>query len=191
MKRIWVLAAALCVSGPALAAGVKNGSFEKPSVPSGQQSFFAVGQKVGPWKVVGTGNVGVMGGNFTENGHSAQAKNGTQLLNIAGNMHSQAGIEQQIKTVSGTPYLLSFYLGSLYDPDHGMGTSSTVVVRINGEVKASYTVFANRHRTDVTWQKMLVNFTAEGSKTTVTITNGDAANDSFAGVDGASLQINN
>lgn len=174
----------------AFAVGLKDGSFEKPAVPSGTQQMFDVGGKIGPWKVIGVGDVAVIGPDYTVDGLSLQAKNGLQLVNLAGDQHSQPGLEQTFKTAAGTHYMLWFNVGTIYDQSRGFGHNSTVVVKINGDAKGSYTTLTHGGaKTKITWGKFGVGFSATGTKTTIDITNGDEANDGFCGLDGVSVQL--
>jgi Cu/Ag efflux protein CusF len=182
----WLLA---LVSPAAFAGGLKDGSFEKPSVPSGTQMTVNVGGKVGPWKVIGVGDVKVIGADYTIDGLSLQPKNGLQLVNLAGDQHSQPGLEQTFKTVPGTAYMIWFSVGTIYNQEHGFGHNSTVVVKVNGDTKGSFTTIAHGARAKVTWGKFGVSFTATGKTSTVDLTNGDEANDGFCGLDGVSLQV--
>src|SRR5215475_11163294 len=88
--------AAACVlasAAPAAAGGIKDNSFETPSLASGAQQTFNVGDKIGPWKVVGEGDVTLVGPDSTIDGLSLQAKNGLQFVNLAGTQRLQSGIE--------------------------------------------------------------------------------------------------
>jgi hypothetical protein len=189
-SHIGIAAFALALSGSTtFAAGLRDGSFEKPHEPSNTQQIIGAGGKVGPWTVIGVGNVAVIGPDYIVDGLSLQAKNGLQLLNLAGDQHSQPGIEQTFKTVAGTHYMLWFNVGSIYDVDHGFGRRSTVVVKINGDSTGSYTTVSQGSKNEVTWGKFGVGFTATGTKTTIDISNGDEANDGFCGLDGVSVRL--
>jgi len=193
-SRLGLAATALiCASAPA-AAQLKNGSFEKPKLASGTEQIVNAGDKIGPWTVVGTGNVALIGPDFSIGDLSLQAKKGLQFVNLGGSQNTKSGIEQTFKTVPGTQYLLWFRIGTALSHDAGFGPDSTVDVKVDGESRGSITVFGHamgQDQTRVTWRKVGIGFTAVNATTTVDFLDGDGPFDGFCGVDGFSLTIQN
>jgi choice-of-anchor C domain-containing protein len=111
LKRTWIalVATALALPAVALAAGgnlAKNGSFEKPVVPGGFQTFNAP-SSIGPWKVVAD-SVDVVHTSWVA------AKN-KQSLDLSGSAGALGAIEQQLSTAPGAKYTLKFFLaGNTY-----------------------------------------------------------------------------
>jgi len=183
----------VCATAPA-AAQLKDGSFEKPQLASGTEQIVNAGDKIGAWTVVGTGNVALIGPDFSIGDLKLQAKKGLQFVNLAGSQNTQSGIEQTFKTVPGTQYLVWFRLGTALSHDAGFGPDSTVNVMVDGEARGSITVFGHamgQDQTHVTWRKVGIGFTAANTTTTVDFLDGDGPFDGFCGIDGFSLQVQN
>lgn len=189
-SHIGFLACLLASAAPAaLASSLRDDSFEKPLVASGTEQFVNAGDKIGPWKVIGQGNIGLIGADYTVGGLSLQAKNGVQFVNLAGNQHLQAGIEQTFKTQPGTSYFLWFRIGTIQNAENGFHPHSTVDVTIDGVPQGIFKVFNHdAGQTKVTWGRVGFLFTATNAETTIDLINGDAANDGFCGLDGLSLK---
>lgn len=187
--------AAACVlasATPAAAGGIKDNSFETPALASGAQQIFNVGDKIGPWKVVGEGDVQLIGPDSTVDGLSLQAKNGLQFVNLAGDQRLQSGIEQTFKTVPGTQYILWFRIGAIVDRDQGFLKSSTVDLDIDGQPRGNFTVFTSgSDSSKITWGRVGAVFTAENDTTTIDFFNGDGPIGGFCALDGLSLKVNN
>ncbi len=177
------------VATTALASKLQDGSFEAPSVPLGTEQTFNAGDSMGPWKVIGEGDVALIGADFTLDGLPLQAKTGDQFVNLAGGRNSHSGIEQTFKTQPGKSYFLWFRLGTIYDPSQSFGHNSTVVVTLDGKPQGIFKVMSTtKTPTDVTWGRAGIFFTATGKQTTVDFTDGDHPNDAFCGLDGVSLR---
>lgn len=190
-SHFFLTAGVLAFAAPAFAADLKDGSFEKPQIAAGTQQLFNVGDRIGPWKVVGEGDVALIGADNTLDGLSLQAKNGLQFVNLAGDQRLQSGLEQTFKTVPGTQYLLWFRIGAIVDRDQGFLRESTVVMTIDGEPKGIFTVTADTDGTKVTWGRVGVVFTAANDTTTIDFFNGDGPIGGFCALDGLSLKVDN
>jgi hypothetical protein len=171
-------------AGPVWAANlIKDGSFEKPTVASGDLARFSNGQKIGPWVVTGAnGNVDVFGPAFTYGGCSFVAKKGKQLLDLTGASDSATGVEQAIKTTPGATYDLSLFVGSI-DSSCIDGATSTVNVFVDGTQIASFTYTARKAGTTSTWKKFSTHFQATQDSTTIAFINGDPPSDTYNGID--------
>ena len=165
---------------------LKDGGFEKPSVPSGSFLVFSSGQKFAKWDVVGAnGNVGVVSGAFTQNGFKFPAKSGKQWVDLTGTTQTATGISQTLSTTPNAKYKLVFWIGNVYDPNGIFGVSSTVNVLVNGQQ-----VFAatnSRKSTTQVWKQFSTTITATSSKTKIALINGDPSNDTNNGLDGVQL----
>ena len=96
------------------------------------------------------------------------------------------GIEQRVPTTPGDTYLLTFFVGNLYDPQGLYGTTSTVRVMINGTEDLSVTN-RSKDRTSYVWMKFTTTLKATSSQTSIAFINGDPAIDSWNGLDDVSL----
>ena len=171
---------------PATSNLIRNGGFEKPVVPIGSYEGFSNGQSFHHWTVTGaSGNVAVVSGTFTQNGFSFPAEAGNQWLDLTGVSNSATGVTQTVPTVSGATYIVTFWVGNVYDPGGIFGTTSTVDVLVDGtQVKA---VTNSEMGTTQQWERFKVHFTASSTSTSITFLNGDPSNDTNNGLDGVSL----
>lgn len=167
---------------------LKDGGFEKPSVPSGSFLVFSSGQKFAKWDVVGgNGHVGVVSGAFTQNGFKFPAKSGKQWVDLTGTTQTTTGISQTLSTTPSAKYKLVFWIGNVYDPNGIFGVSSTVNVLVNGQQ-----VFAatnSRKSTTQVWKQFSTTITATSSKTKIVLINGDPANDTNNGLDNVQVVV--
>ncbi|HUJ46619.1 MAG TPA: DUF642 domain-containing protein [Rhizomicrobium sp.] len=191
MKFSHFIAAAcfLAAATPALADRIKDNSFETPALASGAQQTFNIGDMIGPWTVVGQGDVTLIGPDNTIDGLSLQAKNGAQFVNLAGDQRLKSGIEQTFRTVPGTQYILWFRVGAIVDRNQGFRQTSTVDLFVDGEARGNFSVFANADSSKVTWAKVGAVFTAESNKTTVDFFNGDGPAGGFCGLDALTMAV--
>jgi choice-of-anchor C domain-containing protein len=87
------------VTGAAPPQGLRDGSFEQPSVGGGYQPFLA-GQNIGAW-VIENGSVEIVGTYW-------QAAAGSQSLDLSGIWDLAGTIYQDVETVPGRTYKLRF-----------------------------------------------------------------------------------
>jgi len=175
-------------STPALAAP-KNGSFEKPTAPDGSYLNFNTGDHFQGWTVVGdTGNIAIIGADFSYCGKALQAAKGIQFVDLTGSSDSATGVEATVKTQPGATYLLTFSVGNIVG-DGNCGTSSTVNLVIDGAPVASFTNKGGKHSSKIDWKRFSTEFTAEGSATNIAFINGDPPGDTANGLDDISVQL--
>ncbi len=121
-------------AGAAHAANlIKDASFETPATPAGTFTTYAPGQTIGQWIVVGPGNVATVN-NYQEGGVLWTAHQGHAFLDLTGTCDCGAasGVAQTVKTVPGTSYKLTFWVGNTVIG--GQGNTSTVDV-YNGSTR--------------------------------------------------------
>lgn len=168
---------------------VQNGSFERPSVPSGSFTLFSTGTTFAHWKVVGaSGNVAEVSGTFTQNGFTFPAACGLQWLDLTGTTNTPTGVQQVVATTAGTQHTLSFKVGNVVNPNGIFGTSSTVDVLINGSQVLAATNSRGAGQTKLVWKLFTIGFTAQGSTTTIAFMNGDPSSDTNNGLDCVNVQ---
>ena len=176
-------------SAGALAANlIKNGSFETPAPPPGSYTDYNPGQKIGAWIVVGGENVSITSTTEVNLGVTLDAKNGKAFADLTGNCDCgdpTAGVAQTVKTVPGTTYTLSFWVGNCYTPGHG--TTSTVNVYIGSTLLLAAENTRGKGSTKQVWQKFTKTFVATATKTTISFLNGDPNGDEQNGLDEVSL----
>ncbi len=187
------LAASVLISmtAPAVASKLPDGSFEDPQIDAGTQQMVNAGDSIGPWKVVGQGDVALIGAGYSIGDLSLQAKNGAQFVNLAGDQQLQAGVEQTFKTTPGKQYLLWFRIGTAFSREQGFGPNSTVIVTVDGAPNGIFTIMGHpsgHDQTQVIWGRAGIVFTAANKETTIDFMNGDAPGDGFCGLDGLSLR---
>jgi hypothetical protein len=165
--------------------GFVNGSFENPTVAPGTFTNFTGGSTaISGWTVVGVDSALV--NHYVQNGITFQAQNGSNHIDLAGvaSNSKTSGVTQNIVTQIGTPYELSFYVGSA--TDNNLFFASTVDVTIAGGPRMSFTnptVPTDR----VDWRLFTTSFTATSTLTSITFQNGSAANNFSSLLDNVSL----
>jgi hypothetical protein len=176
----------LAASSSIAHAQVTNASFESPTVPVNNFSLFTVGVSptIPGWTVVGpTGtNVGIVSTTFVQNGVAFVAQDGVQWLDLTGlNSNSTEGVSQNVSTISGHTYQLSYFIGNTTGGGI-FGMTSTVNVSITGVAPFSDTNSTVSPSTQ-NWQQFTHTFVATGATTTLMFTNADPASDNDNGLD--------
>jgi hypothetical protein len=168
---------------------IKNGSFETPIVATGSYELFKTGSTFTGWKVVGAaGNVAIVSGTYTQNGYSFPAESGKQWLDLTGNRSNSAtGVAQTVATTPGGRYLLTFYVGNVYDPGGIFGTSSTVKVYVNGVHVLTAKNSLGSGQKKLVWEKFATTITTSSTATKISFINGDPATDNSNGLDNIML----
>lgn len=167
-------------------AQLVNGSFEQPIVPPGGASNFAGGSNGIPgWAVVGV-DVDVVDSLFTFGNITFQAQSGNQWLDLAGRTSNSqtSGVNQNVSTVAGQLYEVSFYVGSATN-----GNSifpSTVDLSIDGGGRTSFTNPA-APTTRLDWKLFTKQFTATGNTTNIAFFNGSGPNNFLSGLDNVAV----
>lgn len=180
LRRLTLISASLVVTAIA-SAQPTNGSFEVPPVAPGSVSVFGSGSlAITGWTVVGP-NVAVISGSFSQSGITFQAQAGSQWLDLSGSTNSAAGgVVQNIGTIIGQAYEVSFYVGSA--SDGAFFFPATVDLSIDGGSRVSY-FNPNITPNALNWQLFTVPFTATSTTTNLTFFNGSAANNFSTGLD--------
>jgi uncharacterized protein DUF642/PEP-CTERM motif-containing protein len=193
-RRLCVLVSMLAFCVTARANLVSNGSFESPAVPIGGFTNFASGSVAIPgWTVGGAaGGVSIVNGAFTQGCCTFAAQDGSQWLDLTGaGVNAVEGVKQDVSTIPGMRYVLSFWVGNVFDANGIFGTTSSVNVRTLGVGATSFGVFTNASTTPgvQVWQHFTVTFTAVSSTTTLDFVNADPSGDNSNGLDGVSLNV--
>jgi uncharacterized protein (TIGR03437 family) len=182
---------------------VTNGDFEAPVIAAGSDLNISTGSSaLTGWAVIGTAPLTVAlvsgasnGGGFNTTGLTFPAEDGHQWLDLTGTGYSTGtrGITQSVPTIAGMSYLLTFWVGNIFDPNAvtnpgccNFGTTSTVGVKINGTSAGSLTNSAQV--ATMNWQQFSITFTAVGHSTEIEFDNLDPATDSSNGLDNVVLQ---
>jgi hypothetical protein len=187
----------LMVSCAAASANlIVDGGFELPIAgPGGLNSGsinFSPGQTIdGVWSVFGssTGNVSIYPNTETgPGGVTYTVEEGTQALDLTGTVDngSSIGVQQQIPTVAGTLYSLTFYLGDINNPGYPASGAAIVGVQLNG---ASFQTASNDSSSglSVSFEPFTYTFTATSSTTTIGFLNETAAGVGINAVDNVSV----
>ncbi len=164
---------------------IDNGSFEVPPVPAGQYINFAAGSTaITGWTVVGVDSSVVNA--VMQNGIMFQAQDENQWIDLAGiNSNSMfSGVTQDVATIIGGVYELSFYVGSA--TDNFFFFASTVDLSIDGGARVGYTN-PTTPTNMLDWKLFAVEFTATSTTTNLTFFNGSAPNNYLSGLDHVSL----
>jgi hypothetical protein len=180
----------LAHAATASTVSVHDPGFETPAVPVGSYGNFDTGVKIGPWKVEGaSGDVSVVSTSFTDDGLTFDAKQGAQYLDLTGfASNSATGVSQTVPTVVGTTYGLGFSVGNVYNPTGPFGTTSTVVVSVNGAKVLTAKNTKGKGQAKQVWEHFTVQFKAGTSTSTLRFINGDSASDNDNGLDAITLK---
>ena len=186
LRPITALVLSLAATASASAQLIINGSFETPLVPPGSYTNYGAGSTaITGWTVVGVDS-SVISGTFMQSGITFQAQSGNQWLDIAGvtSNSNASGVTQNIATVVGQAYDLTFYVGSA--TGGGFFFPATVDLAIDGGARMSY--FNPTGPSDMLdWKLFTVPFTATNATTNLTFFNGSAANNFISPLDNVSL----
>lgn len=183
------LGVAMLCAPPVWANLILNGSFEAPTVPAvpvgGFTNFVGGSTAIPGWTVVGVDSA-LVSGTFAQSGITFQAKDGVQWADLAGVTSNSmtSGLSQDVATVAGQIYELSFNVGSATDGQFFFAT--TVDLSIDGGTRTSYANPITPHDM-LDWKLFTVQFTATGGSTNLTFFNGAAPNNFNTAFDDVSL----
>ncbi len=166
-------------------ASIVNGGFEMPTVPGYQ--LFATGSSFPGWLVVGaSGNVAPLSSSYSESGFTFSAQAGSQSVDLTGLSSSATGVSQVVQTTPGTKYHLTFWIGNVVDSSGLFGSTSTVVVTVDGTTMP----FTNSGGGGMTpsWVQYSFDFTASSAMTTIQFVNGDPSGDNSNLLDSVEIQ---
>lgn len=172
--------------GGARADLINNGSFETPVVPVGGGLNFGGGSTaITGWTVTGF-DVHLLNGATVASGITFNAHSGDQWLDLSGSSSNSTanGVTQDVATVAGQDYLLSFYVGSA--TDNVFFFPSTVDLSINGGARTSYTN-PTAPSDQMNWLQFSTPFTATGAVTNLTFFNGGSSTNYLSGLDTVTL----
>jgi Protein of unknown function (DUF642)/PEP-CTERM motif len=178
--------AALAFVPASQAAVIVNGSFEAPLVATGTfDSFGATSTSITGWVVVGI-NATIVESQFSYPPMIFQAQEDNQFLDLTGpgTNFSGNGVSQNVATIIGQQYAISFYVGS--GTDFSTFTASTVDLSINGGARVSFTN-PNTPTTSLDWQPFEFNFTAIGPVTEITFLNGSGPGNHLSALDNVTI----
>lgn len=115
-------------------AGVMNGGFELPAAPVAGYTEHRGGSSFTGWNVVGN-DVDLVNSSYTEGALTFNANSGGQSLDLTGGGNSgfTNGVTQNVTTVVGQLYSLSFYVGRL-SGNANYATPTTVGLSFDGGV---------------------------------------------------------
>lgn len=180
-----IIALALFVSAPASANIVVNGDFESVPATDGGFIVYNGGDSFTGWNVLG-GQLVVIDNDYVEGVVQANAQAGQNALDLTGFGAGSAtnGIAQDLVTISGRRYSLSFWVGNL----SGNGVSagqfddpSTVDVSINGGSRVAFT-HAGVTQNLIDYRQFTTSFVATSTSTNIAFFRG-AASDNHVGLD--------
>ena len=193
--RPFLVLSAICVVSSGTFAQTNliiNGSFELPILTPGSDFLTApVGGAVIPgWSVVGASgqNVAVIEALYNlpdAAGINFAAADGVQWIDMAGvGINSTEGVLQSVPLPADT-YNLSFSVGNVVAAAAGLGTQSTINLRINGVLAQSFTN-TGAGGGAVNWQRFSYTFAGSGS-TSIEFRSGDGVSDNLNGLDNVVL----
>ena len=196
MRAVFIVPAlaASLISGAASAAHtIVNGSFESTPTPVNGFTVFGNGANIGGWIVTGDTSNAVLSidTGYQEAGVAFPAQDGRVHLDLTGAGNTGAnGVYQDVATVSGRTYEVTFWLGNATGDGTGNSgayvLSSSLNLAITGAGATNYvngTVTAGT----VNWGQYTRRFTATGATTRLQFTNTTPVGDNFTGLDNVSL----
>ena len=169
-------------------ADIVNGSFEEPVIAGGAFETFPGGSTSIPgWTVLGI-EVSTVDSVVGSNGIAYIAQDGQQWLDLAGaaNPSTTNGITQDVSTIIGSQYELSFYVGSATDGQFVF--PSTVDLAIDGSPRISFS--NNAAPTDMLdWQQFTHSFSAQNATTTIAFFDGTGPSNFVSALDNVTLTL--
>ena len=189
--RVGLLALVVLAAGSARADFVNPG-FETPIVGGGQ--FLLITPATIPagfgWTPVGV-DLLLLQNTYSEpaNGITFNSHSGLNALDVTGNSNTGPtdGVYQDIATIAGQVYNLSFWVGRAGGTAAIYANPATVDLQINNGARTSFT---NSDLTvgSVNWKLFTTSFTAgAGSTTRISFLNGTPVGTSYAGLDDVSV----
>lgn len=191
--------AVLFLATPVSANLLLNGGFETPGTGPVPYAIYGTGANIGGWTATGAPGsanaVLVLKNTYTETNVNFHVKSGEYAIDLTGVSNSGPldGVFQDVATIAGRQYDLSFWVGNAT----GSGApntaytlyytqSSAVELQIAAAPVATYTN-SNVTLGDVNWQQFSYSFTATGSSTRVAFLNrtadGPSIFDNYLGLD--------
>jgi hypothetical protein len=168
-----------------------NSGFELPVTANGNFLTLGPGNGISGWQITGQpGNaVGVANTNYAEASIRFPAQSGLNALDLsgAGNTGPANGINQNVATVVGQEYNLSFWVGNA----DGSGNASyllpsTVLLSIDGATPMAFTN-GDVDFQSVNWRLFTTTFQANFLSTNIAFYNGTGLADAYTGLDNVAL----
>ena len=161
-----------------------NGSFESPRAPAGKLTNFASGSTdIAGWTIAGA-EASLVDSTFSSFSLQFPASDGSQWLDLTGFLASTGEtIKQTVTTVMGRTYHLSFAVGHVFNPHGIYGTSSTVVVTVNGAPLGRFTNSCTTCTHELSWETFTASFVADSTTTVIEFLNKDPSTDNCNGLD--------
>jgi uncharacterized protein DUF642 len=197
--RALVLAAVLGAS-TAAHADIINGGFEIPPAPDSSLTNYVAGQTIGGWLVTGSASSAVLllRDDYAEAGIKFNPHSGNYAVDLtgAGNTSPNDGIYQNVATIAGQQYALTFWVGNA--TGDGTPNSNSAVYTLPSSTQllinlvSTGSPFTNATVTSgaVNWQQFTYTFTASGPLTTISFLNNTPSSpitDNYLGLDDISL----
>jgi hypothetical protein len=186
------LALTLIAPAPAAANIIVNGGFETPGSPG--NPVYGAGSNIGGWTVTGNPSNAVfyLRSDYSEPGITFPSHSGGYSVDLtgAGNTSPLDGVFQNVATMVGTNYNLSFWIGN--QASFGgtssifYSTPSTAGLFIN-DIFASNFTNADETSATVNWKQFTYNFTATSANTKIAFLNNTPVVDNYLGLDDVSL----
>jgi hypothetical protein len=163
---------------------LQNGSFETPVVPKGSYTTFSKGKSFFHWRVTGnSGNVAVTSRTFVSHGYKFPTPCGNQWLDLTGTSNTKTGVVQRVPTTSGKTYTIAFEVGNTYQSAGSLGTSSIVLVYVDGKKIDTAKNTMGKGLMHIVWEKFSTQFTAQSTTAAIKFLNGDPPSDAVNGLD--------
>lgn len=167
--------------------GLNNGSFEQMTVPVGSYTTISAGSSnLTGWTVVGV-NVDLCNTAAINGLIALIANDGQQWLDLTGFGSNSPGngVTQDVPTVVGQYYRVSFHVGSATDNQNVF--ASTVDVSIDGGARQSFTN-PNAPLDHLDWQAFSVDFVATSTTTNIGFFNGSPNYSHTCAIDNVSFE---
>jgi hypothetical protein len=184
------------VSVSSASAAIVNGGFElpNPGVPLTQYGS-VVNTDIGGWTVTGdpTNAVLLLSNTYAESGITFNPHSGNYAVDLtgAGNTGPTDGVFQNVATVAGQLYKLSFWVGNAAGspgggntPFYTLPSSTNLVIGLSGA--GSFTN-PNQSPGGINWQEFSHTFTASGPSTKIWFLNNTPLLDNYLGLDDVSI----
>jgi hypothetical protein len=166
---------------------VQNSGFETLAPTALGNSQFNGSTAIPSWTVVASGNSQDVVLLANGNQYGVSTPYGTQFIDLTGlrDTTPYAGLTQSIPTVTGTNYLLTLSLGA--DQANGSFQGPVSVSASAGSTSQTFTFTPVAGSTGNVWPAFMMNFTASGTSTPLTITGASSGGGEYIGLDNVSV----
>lgn len=198
MKTI-ITAIILCAATATSAATIINDGFEDPIITAASGAVGYPGGSTGitGWTATGNDVVHIRDTHVEAGPLVFNAQEGSQHVDVtgAGNTGFNDGIFQDVATVVGQQYTLTYWIGRAngVSTDNRYQTPSTVLLGVGGSLVATSTNADTGPVGTINWKAFSHTFTATSTSTQIGFFNGtaDIANggNNFAGVDNVAIAV--